>query len=84
MDRLIDFIWWLDRLVLMPILCTPVGTFGTSWKPRGWTKRIRIGRWELWLHPWLWCRCGDALESWETVRRGRCRLCLDLNIEGKG
>ena len=81
MDRLIDLLWWLDRTLLIPILTKPTGKY--SWQPRGWTRRIHIGKWELWLHPWLWCRCGDALESWHEVRRGRCRMCIDLNVEGK-
>ena len=45
--------------------------------PGVWTPRRWASSW-LASHPWLWCRCGDSLDTWEEVRQRRCEVCLWL------
>ena len=72
-DLLIRLVWWLSRLI-MPLThrrsfrnCNPY----PYWIPRWWA-------WPMWNFPWLWCSCGDSLETWQQVKRGKCWICQSL------
>ncbi len=65
-NGLIRAIWWLSRR------CLPLTHRGggTSWVARRWAIAFRLCG-----HPWLWCACGDSLETWQEVRRRKCVVC---------
>lgn len=75
MTNVIKLIWKLDILLLLPLTYRP---YNGCYAPRSITKRIKLGSWRLIDHPWLWCDCGDSMETWQEVKQGKCMICSDL------
>ena len=71
---MISLIWKLYRKL---VWITHRRTKDKTYMPRRWAWKVKLGRRRLIDAPWLWCRCGDSLESWQEARRGLCHLCQD-------
>lgn len=72
MDWLIRLIWWVHWHTLCPLTYRHEGK---SYAPRSWARHIGIGPFRLIDAPWLWCRCGDSLETWREVQMRQCWTC---------
>ena len=67
LDGAIRLIWWSWVVVLR---LTHRQGENSLWHLRRWARLVGLGE-----YPWLWCGCGDSLETWGDVRAGRCWIC---------
>lgn len=68
LDSPLHLLWWLEHRVWRKLLYVPHSTLKGVHSPRwSWVRHIGF--------PWLWCRCGDGMDTWGELWHRECSSC---------